>query len=182
MNIDIELKGLDHMQKLAGTFRQPALRALNKVARSSEVFANRQIRDTYRISRGEVDDGLTFKPGSISSLTAILRGYGPRLPLFKFITGSRNPRTLSKREGPSVQVVRGKTKVLKGSFVAVMASGHTGIYIRRGSTRLPIEEKKTLSVAGMLGARKISTPVKQFFKDKLPDVFQHELTYWLSKQ
>lgn len=182
MNLEIEIRGIDQMQRLAGTFRQPALRALNKVARSTEVEANRLIRQQYKITRSEADKGLTFKPGSISNLTAILKAHGPRLPLFKFIYGSRNPRTLRRREGPTVQVRRGEQKVVKGAFVATMPSGHTAILVRKGDARLPIVERKTLSVAGMLGARKVSQPVRQFFKAKLPEVFKHELNYWFSKQ
>jgi hypothetical protein len=182
MQLDIEIRGIDHMQKLAGTFRQPALRALNKVARSTETFANARVRDEYNISRGEVDKGLTFKPGSISHLTAVLRARGPRLGLFGFIHGSRRPRTLRKRAGVQVQVKRGQVRLLKGAFVATMPSGHTAIMVRSGRARLPIVERKTLSIAGMLGARKVSGSVKNFFKEKLPAVFQHELTYWLSQQ
>lgn len=182
MNIGLEIRGIDHMRRLAGTFRQPALRALNKTARSTEAFANRSIRQTYNITRAEADKGIHFRPGSISRLTAILTARGPRLPLFKFIFGSKNPRTLRRREGPTVQVVRGQRKLLKGAFVQTMRSGHVGIFVRKESARLPIEEKKTLSVAGMLGARKISKSVREFFKATLPGVFKHELNFWYSKQ
>jgi hypothetical protein len=44
------------------------------------------------------------------------------------------------KKGVRVEVNRGKPTLVKGSFKATMKSGHKGIFRRRGSARLPIEE------------------------------------------
>lgn len=44
------------------------------------------------------------------------------------------------QKGVSVEVNKGKRTLVKGAFIATMGSGHKGVFVRRGSSRLPIRE------------------------------------------
>jgi hypothetical protein len=54
-------------------------------------------------------------------------------------TRDANPHSQT-RKGVSVEVNRGKRTLVQGAFLAMMRSGHVGIFRRRGKARLPIEE------------------------------------------
>ena len=54
----------------------------------------------------------------------------------------------------SVKIVKGHDTVLKNAFIAKMPNGHTGVYVRESKKRLPILEKKTVSVRHMFKTAK----------------------------
>ena len=55
------------------------------------------------------------------------------------------------KKGVSVKVKgQGARKLLKGAFIATMDSGHTGVFIRKHKTRLPIYEVFTTTVTQAL--------------------------------
>jgi hypothetical protein len=50
------------------------------------------------------------------------------------------PHRQTKR-GVSVEINRGKRSLIQGGFVATMPTGHTGVFVRQGRARLPINEQ-----------------------------------------
>ena len=54
----------------------------------------------------------------------------------------------------SVKVVKGHDTVLRNAFIAKMPTGHSGVYIRESKKRLPILEKKSVSVRHMFKTAK----------------------------
>jgi len=67
--------------------------------------------------------------------------------------------------------------VFPGAFVATMKSGHTGIYTRRGTARLPIDE----ATVPLNNAQSIVAPIDALIPERLKTVFIQELNYELSK-
>lgn len=65
------------------------------------------------------------------------------------------------RKGVSVAINTGKRSFIRSAFIATMKSGHTGVFLRRGAGRLPIDEAFT-------------TKVSDVFNDTgmIPDVMQ----------
>ncbi len=54
----------------------------------------------------------------------------------------------------SVKVVKGHDTVLRNAFIAKMPTGHSGVYMRESKKRLPILEKKSVSVRHMFKTAK----------------------------
>ena len=63
------------------------------------------------------------------------------------------PATVTRRplrRGVSVAILKGeRRKRLKGAFLQTMRSGHRGVFVRQGKTRLPILERKVISPVSM---------------------------------
>jgi Prophage minor tail protein Z (GPZ) len=53
------------------------------------------------------------------------------------------------KRGVSVAINKGARSLVKGAFVATMQSGHTGVFVRKGKARLPIEELFTTRVSDL---------------------------------
>ena len=162
--IDIDKKG----------YQTVVLRSLNKVARSAEVRANRQIREVYNLHRADVDKGITVRPASATELKAVISVKGKRLPLVLF-----NARQL--QAGVKVTITKGGRTLLPHVFIAQMKSGHLGVFGRVGNARLPIKERYTISVAEMFGSRVVIQDLETYISEQLPAVLTHELDYYLSQ-
>lgn len=54
------------------------------------------------------------------------------------------------RRGVSLTINKGHKVLLSGAFLATMRSGHTGVFRRRGKSRLPIDEVYSSTVADVL--------------------------------
>ena len=63
------------------------------------------------------------------------------------------PATVTRRplrRGVSVAILKGeRRKRLKGAFLQTMRSGHRGVFVRAGASRLPILERKVISPVSM---------------------------------
>lgn len=138
-----------------------AFRALKKAgtsaARAMLAASNRSVRFRKRFKVADVKKALPVtypKSGrkDIESLVWTMRVSGKAFPLAAF-------PYRETRKGVIVRVNKGKGQLVKGVFVATMASGHVGIFKRvKGQGRLPIREAYTTRIsdvfddAGMIPA------------------------------
>lgn len=123
-----------------GPLKAALKRALRKAGatalRDMRSEASKRIRARKRIKSRYITRALTLrraKGGDIAGMEWALDVSGEPVPLTAY------PFRQTKK-GVSVEVNRGKRTLVKGSFVATMKSGHTGVFQRRGSARLPIRE------------------------------------------
>lgn len=123
-----------------GPLKSALKRALRKAGatalRDMRAEANKRIRARKRIKISYISRALSLgKPSGsdISSFAWSLNVSGEPVPLTAY------PFRQTKK-GVSVEVNRGKRTLVKGSFVATMASGHKGVFQRKGKARLPIRE------------------------------------------
>ena len=87
----------------------------------------------------------------------------------------------------SVKIVKGKETVLKDAFVATMKSGHEGIFERKSKARLPILEKKSVSVRHMFktaewnGNKGFESILQAIWDEKSEARMLHNLKWKLQK-
>lgn len=120
---------------------RPLLSALRKsggdAIRAMRAASNRAIRFRKQMKAGTVSRGLVLRmPRSTRSIDDLewrvdVSGAPFRLSAYPFRQVKR---------GVSVAVNRGARRIIPSAFVATMKSGHTGIFVRRGKKRLPIDE------------------------------------------
>jgi len=85
----------------------------------------------------------------------------------------------------SVKIIKGKETILKNAFVATMKSGHKGIFVREGKARLPILEKKAVSVRHMFktaewnGVRGFENILQKIWDEKAEARMLHNLKWKL---
>lgn len=124
----------------AGPMKAALKRALRKAGatalRDMRGEASKRIRQRKRIKASYIRKAMTLRRptgGDINSMVWALDVSGAPVPLIAY------PNRQTKK-GVVVEVNRGKRTLVKGSFVATMKSGHKGVFRRRGSARLPIDE------------------------------------------
>lgn len=135
-----------------GKLKAAAKRALRKAGstalRNMRGEALKRIRARKKIASKYITRALSLRTtgGDIADMSWALNVSGQPVPLIAYPHRAVAGRTGKRRMGPrsqggmSVEVNVGKRTIVRGAFVATMKSGHEGIFRRRGSARLPIQE------------------------------------------
>lgn len=146
-----DTRGIDALAR--GGLRSACVRTLRKAGatalRDMRSEANKRIRTRKRIAGKYIARSLRIRrpTGSDpSTMSWHVELDGSPVPLVAY------PHRQTKR-GVSVEVNRGKRTIVKGAFLAVMSSGHEGVYKREGKKRLPIRE--------LLGSRPVDALLHQ---------------------
>ncbi|HUX16609.1 MAG TPA: phage tail protein [Phycisphaerae bacterium] len=133
-----ELEGITHGVPRVLT------RALNKVAAHARAQVVRAVRRVLNVKAGELRRrNVTLRKAHYDRLAASVHITGRRIPLRSFAARQT-------RRGVSYAIGPGRRKVLAGSFLAVMPSGHRGAFARRKRSRLPIVEQFGPSVPAVV--------------------------------
>jgi signal recognition particle subunit SEC65 len=142
MSVDISVKW-DRSEIAAletGPLKAALKRALRKAGatalRDMRSEASKRIRSRKAIKVRYITRALTLqrpKGGEIADMAWALNVSGEPVPLVAY------PNRQTKK-GVSVEVNRGKRTLVKHAFKASMASGHVGVFKRKGKARLPIQE------------------------------------------
>ena len=167
----IRLEGFEEFNERINDIREAvdaaAQKALREVAEPvrkewvdaihEEVFLSRAfIDESVRLRGSYVSAGVGVKL-VVDSKNQLAAGIGMRvrsLPVVRF------PHSVRKGRGGGVTVkIKKKNgpKFIKSAFKARMRTGHEGVFVRQGTSRLPIKEART-------------TAVEEVALDKLPQV------------
>lgn len=88
-------------------------------------------------------------------------------------------------QGVSVQLKKGRTTLLRSAFLSRVKAGnkghHVGVFNRQGSGRLPILEKRVITVPSMFKQPRIMQVVQKVIADNQQKIFNHELQHYLSR-
>lgn len=193
--IEQALKSMDpkHVMKAANS-------AINDVAKQGINEAERVIRSEYNIKPSRLKQFLRLTARSRgTSLEAIITGKGMGLALSYFDAkqtgviankkGFRYTRRASKqgnfRYGGVVTALvklAGGRKEVTGKydnkpFIAKMKTGHTGVWVRQGKERKPIEQLYGPGVGGLFGTKNVMERTKKMVNEK----FAPRFLYWLNR-
>jgi hypothetical protein len=134
---------------------------------------------------------ITGRPVSLSYFGAV-QIYGTRTRSRK--GNEIKPGAVTKRmlkagplpQGVKVQIKRGQQTILKSAFLARVKAGgqgqHIGVFNRYGKARLPILEKKLISIPSMFGQAPVMSEVQRLINEKWESIFRHELTFYMNKK
>ncbi len=156
------------------------LSANKKVAKQVVTEIVKNARERYSIKASDLKDSIDVKHGTGKKVTARIVISNRRIPLIKF-----NAKPTAT--GVSVMVLRSRRKIIKGSFIPVLKSGHVNVFVRKrvGSIRvhrLPIKQLYGLSAAKMLvNERTMQIAANKVF-EKFDEIYAHELEYYLNKK
>jgi len=124
-------------------------RAINKTAVTVRSRTIKLLTDKFNLTQKAVRDRTTIKRATPRYHIARIRFDGGRISLEKF--GGRHSRS---QPGATAQIERGGSrKVYEKSFIATMASGHRGIFMRVTKARLPITELHGPSIRSIFEER-----------------------------
>lgn len=153
-------------------------RTMKETLTKAKTMAARDVRQFYNVKYG--DTLKTIRTKQSGGLTGELIARNPMVPAMTYPIKPGMPMP-SRHPIISTQIVKGKVTPIKGAFVAVMKSGHKGVFMRTGSKRLPIKEIKSIFTAQQLLAlrthEKVPKDVAEFYDQRLA----HNILFLLGK-
>lgn len=150
---------------LAKTVRAAGSEAI----RGAKTDSSRSIREKKKIRLRRVRKGLPIIfPASTRKdarrFVWKLKYSGEPVPLAEYA-----PRQTAK--GTTIEVNPGQRKLVRHAFIATMASGHKGVFIRTEKSRLPIKELFSTNIAEYFSARSVITPIEEQAKTRFGAAF-----------
>ena len=169
------LRGLDKR-----TIGKVAIRAVNKTLAKAKTAAGKMIRQRYFLKAGDMRRVISLYKATPVRPVALMRAKSPRLALPKF-------RVRQKAKGVQVRVLRSSGgKVIPGTFLATMRSGHEGVFQRidkvTGSGRQAISELSGPSPAELIASTKIFPRLRKKIQEELAPIYNRELGHELKRQ
>lgn len=155
IRVEVDAASLSRVQKKLGTMKSKApvviSRALNKTAVSARQRLATRAQQAYTVKTGGFRDAMEIKKASSGNLVAEIRSQGSPLKIVKF-------KSTAPKSGAKADITKsGLKQLIMGNikaFKATMKSGHSGIFQRRGPSRLPIKELYSNSIPKMIGSEK----------------------------
>lgn len=190
--------------------KQAISRALNRTASQSRTEANKNIRQTYRISASQINSSLVVRNSSRTNLTAKIIASGKPISLTSFGAKqesatttvkfdrkgnlSRVTRKTRKRNpasGVSFEIKKGNVERLPTAFIQT-ANGGTTVFARGeynspgqgfsfGKARLPIAKMTTISLPLMFANNDVINPTQSKALDVFNQRITHEITWLMSR-
>ena len=127
-----------------------------------------------------------FRPSQIMGTTDIAR----LIEMIKTGKLTRHTRKAGMKkaglvpQGIAVQLLKtGKPTLLYSSFLARVKAGrdgeHRGVFNRITKSRLPIMEKRLITVASMFAEDKVIRKIERVVSEKTDEIFERELEYYI---
>lgn len=206
----VELKGIDEAMALFDPKRiqKAVASALNKTAAKAKTAAISAITDKYNIKKTHLGTTATgnsrikLQAASIGNQQAIISISGRPISLAYFgarqvVVSSKGQIRLTTRDksrilkrkpgvmGVTVEIIKGKRTPLQGAFLAAVKAGdsgfHIGVFQRHGRKRLPIFEKRMITVASMFGSKAVEDVIRKSVIENFDQIFSHELDYFTGR-
>lgn len=181
INVSSDVGDVSALSKEA---RQALVRALNLGGRRITGLATTEVASRYFISKGQAKKSMVpMKRATVENPVAVIRSVGSVISLYHFRT---NPKTPPSNRVPSLNVAvkRGEgMKPLPGAFIAKHSNNDAlGVFIRRGSARLPIDKKYGPSVPGMLKNEQIVERLEDNATEWVANYFDGEMLKSLQRR
>ncbi|NDV20001.1 hypothetical protein GO013_11265 [Pseudodesulfovibrio sp. JC047] len=167
------LKAIEGIEKGSRTIIRDAVNRTADGARTDSVRLIRQhlmlkaksVRDNIRVVKGTKDRPVARLIAKGKKGLPLLGNY----PVRPGRLGTRKPK-----EGVSVQIKKhGTRKILKGSFLAKMKSGHVGVFKReKGAKRLPVKQLFGVGFIGLMERGMIHRKLKKSINSRLEKILR----------
>lgn len=147
-------------------------RALNKTIKPVEVLAVRAMAKDLRITQKNVRQAVKLHRATWSNRRAVIHVTGRRLPIMDI--GARQTR-----RGVTYKGRGGGRKLIPGSFITTMLSGHQGVFKRMGKSRLPILELHGASIPHVFIQTHLQNALDRKAAEGWDKNIKHELKWFI---
>ncbi len=167
-------------KRITKAIAQAASRAGGDAIRRIRTTGSRKVRERKRMKAGKVREALPLVfPVSkrLNDLVWRMKVSGKAIPVIAY------PGAREVRKGVSVGINRGKRKVIPSAFIAVMKSGHRGVFRRKtkGGKRLPIQELYSSTVADVFKDQDMIPSLQEEGQRVFASAFTRNLSLMLDK-
>lgn len=156
--------------------------ATTKVALQGATAGKQAIREHYTIPAAKLNEATKIKAASSNDSAAKIIVKGKPLSM-KYYRALGN-----KIKGATAMIIKGKRVTIPGdkeegtkTFVAMMKSGHKGIFFRTSKKRLPVTERKGPSAPDLMRSRRAFSAIQAYIKLNYERIFNSEYKYYKSK-
>lgn len=189
----IEVSGVEEIEQRLGAFKSKAplvvSRAINRAVSNIRKNMGKEVPQRYYVSSGTVRGTIRTLNASKSSLSGAVVSSGSPIALSKFkVSPNRGVKRTKKGFSPGVYSAgvekSGGLKPLSGdpkAFIADMKSGHTGVWNRVSSKRLPIKQLYGPSVPQMAKNEEIMVKINKEAGETLEKRINAEINNILRK-
>lgn len=150
--------------------------AMNRGISRVKTQAIKQVKTVYAVNGAALTKAtrINITKASTGNLAGFVSFSGVKIPLYKFKVTPTKPGT-GKQVRAAVKK-GGSGTPFEDAFIAEMKSnGHTGVFERTGRKRFPIEEKKGLSAAQMVGNEDIIDGLEKEAQELVNERIIHEM-------
>jgi len=183
--VRIELNGLKQLQKKLDPNLLTAayVRALNSTSTSAVAALSTAVTGRYTILVKDFKSTIRKKKATYADPVAVIDITSSPIPLAKFRAKKVRVRRKGRTYwGASAKVLKKeRARRYKGAFMATMKSGHTGVFVRKGSARLPILEKRVISPTTMVKMVDGEDIVEEIFRKHFKERFLKDYKYRIGK-
>lgn len=178
MNFTIKLdskeveKALKEAPKAA---EKAAIRTLNRTADKARVAASKAVRETYNIKAGDLSKSVKITRASQSKLETVLTIVGKPVGLIAFAA-----RKIAKGVTYKILKSSGRDR-LPHAFIATMKSGHRGVFERTGKARLPIRERKFITMPSVWKSKKVMSVIERVVNTEIVKEWKANWEYYRGK-
>lgn len=192
--ISVRFEGLDeYMALLQPDIYRNALRStLNQLGARGKTLATTKIREEYNVKLADLNKKMRVIPATNANMRAIIQAEGRPIPLLYFnakqmtaqnrmitrTTGRQMKRAGRLGQGVTVQIRKGESVNLPHAFIATMGSGHMGVFMRAGKSRLKIREKAFVTVPTVFVGKATLPTVTRGIMDQYPQVMAQNINYY----
>lgn len=149
-------------------------RALNRTLDQVATRAGREVSKETGLPVRRARDAMTKVRATFSLLRALLQVRGFRIPLIQF-------RARQTKRGVSYTLPRGRGSA-PGAFIRTLASGHRGVFMRKGRARLPIKELFGPSLPKAFLQAWIQRTLREVAKESFAKTLEHEIRFQLRRR
>ncbi len=178
------IKGMEDLIKDLNpeTVEKVMISALNTTTKRAVTKGNRAVRETYNIKAGDLKSYEKISRAKAGAIRTVVVVSSAGVPLYKFGGQSYRARTKGRKQyyGASAKPLKkSRRQRYKGTFPAVMSSGHLGMFTRskskrsRTDGRAAIREKIMITATSMFDS-KGKDAMFDYVDDNLIDIFYKE--------
>ena len=179
MNITIKVdsREVERALREAPKVAEKALvRTLNRTADKARVTASKTVRETYNIKAGDLNKSIRIYKADRSRLVAQLTITGKPVGLIAFAA-----RQTAK--GVTYMILKaGKRSRRAHAFIAIMKSGHRGVFERICDARLPIAERKFIAMPSVWKNEKVMAVVERVINTEIVKEWKANWEYYMGKK
>lgn len=173
ISVEAENKSIERaarlLQGVPKGFEQALVSSFNRALQQGRTAGTREATKRYTVKAGIVRKTMAMHRASKNNLEAELVSRGRRLPLKEFAHKPTNDTTGANRKQVRVAVRKGTLKPLGQAFI------YRGLVMQRlGSSRLPIEQKFSVSVPNVLNDDEIVEVIKDKMGQSVEKRLAHE--------
>lgn len=177
VNVKVSLPGLQHFldQVTVQTpmnVRKAVARTLNETMTKSQGIMAKQASSVYDVTQADIRKSFSTWTANYKDMRAGVRSADNKFNLVNF--GVKAKKSENRKSGSKVMIseLRGRRTPVSAGFMAIVGSGHLGIFRRKGKERYPIIEMVAGSPPQMIHAKRnwpiIQLELQSFFWHNLP--------------